>query len=78
MEKRESHDTLVDMCPRGHGVWLDRGELERIQIVREWLEKEGEAAKERGAMEEVIRFLEAVGEAWHRLPFSLHGKERKA
>jgi Zn-finger nucleic acid-binding protein len=33
----------IDVCPRGHGTWLDHGELERIQILVE--EAERKAAK---------------------------------
>jgi len=24
------HDVIVDRCGKGHGVWLDKGELERV------------------------------------------------
>ena len=65
MEKRESHDTIIDMCPQGHGVWLDKGELERIQIVRERLE--GRKSQRQGVMEQVVRFLGAMGDATKRL-----------
>ncbi|MCK5328741.1 MAG: zf-TFIIB domain-containing protein [Candidatus Latescibacteria bacterium] len=65
MDKRESHDTIVDMCPRGDGVWLDKGELERIQIIRERLEKMGPRRHE--AMEQVICFLGAMGDAFKKM-----------
>ncbi len=49
MDKRVAEGVLVDTCPRGHGVWLDRGELEalrdgeqaddRAQHVRRWLKE---------------------------------------
>ncbi|MFH1007726.1 MAG: zf-TFIIB domain-containing protein [Candidatus Latescibacterota bacterium] len=65
MEKRESYDTVVDMCPEGHGVWLDKGELERIQIIRERLEKNG--AKKHGVMEQVICFLGEMGDVVKRM-----------
>jgi Zn-finger nucleic acid-binding protein len=29
----------IDVCPRGHGTWLDHGELERIQILVEEAER---------------------------------------
>ena len=59
MEKRESYDTVVDMCPQRHGIWLDKGELERIQI--RW-EQQGKRRSERaGIMAQVVRFLVAVG-----------------
>ena len=65
MEKRESHDTIVDMCPQGHGVWLDKGELERIQIVRERLEKT--RPRREGVMDQVIHFLGAMGDAFTKI-----------
>jgi uncharacterized protein len=33
-------EVLIDRCPQGHGVWLDRGEIEHIQMAVE--EEEGE------------------------------------
>lgn len=65
MEKRESHDTIVDMCPEGDGVWLDQGELERIQVVRERLERV--RPKGEGVMEQVVRFLGAMGDVFKRV-----------
>jgi Zn-finger nucleic acid-binding protein len=29
----------IDICPKGHGTWLDYGELERIQILMEEAER---------------------------------------
>jgi len=65
MEKRESYDTIVDMCPQGHGVWLDKGELERIQIVRERLVKM--RPRREGVVEQVICFLGAMGDAFKKM-----------
>ena len=62
MEKRESHDTIVDMCPQGDGVWLDKGELERIQIVRERMEKT--RPRREGVVDQVILFLGAMGDSF--------------
>jgi len=33
---------VIDRCPQGHGVWLDNGELEKIQIYIEKSEELGE------------------------------------
>lgn len=30
MREMLKHDVLIDVCPRCRGVWLDRGELEKI------------------------------------------------
>ncbi|MBC7104459.1 MAG: zf-TFIIB domain-containing protein [Firmicutes bacterium] len=30
MREVRKHDVLIDLCPGCHGVWLDRGELEKI------------------------------------------------
>ncbi|OUM84652.1 MAG: cytoplasmic protein [Bacillus thermozeamaize] len=53
MREVEKHDVLIDICPSCKGVWLDRGELEKIlqsareirQPFNEWYEgyrKEGD------------------------------------
>jgi Zn-finger nucleic acid-binding protein len=34
MREREREDVVIDMCPAGHGIWLDRGELERLTAER--------------------------------------------
>ena len=44
------HEVLIDRCPRGHGIWFDRGELERVLEVRD-IEVGG------GGAQHVIRFL---------------------
>lgn len=34
MEKREyafTSQVMIDQCPKGHGMWLDRGELARLE-----------------------------------------------
>jgi Zn-finger nucleic acid-binding protein len=35
----------IDVCPRGHGTWLDYGELERIQILVEESERKQASGK---------------------------------
>lgn len=30
MRERERGDVIMDVCPEGHGIWLDGGELERL------------------------------------------------
>jgi len=30
MREVRKHGVLIDLCPNCHGVWLDRGELEKI------------------------------------------------
>jgi Zn-finger nucleic acid-binding protein len=35
-----AHEVIIDRCPGGHGIWLDRGELEHVQMAVE--EEEGE------------------------------------
>lgn len=38
MERREYarvSQVLIDACPDGHGVWLDRGELEALEVFYE-------------------------------------------
>ena len=30
-----AHEVLIDRCPQGHGVWLDEGEVEHIQMAVE-------------------------------------------
>jgi Zn-finger nucleic acid-binding protein len=38
-----STGVMIDTCPRCHGMWLDQGELEAIQIItEEWDKKEPE------------------------------------
>ncbi|NDC23341.1 MAG: hypothetical protein EB078_06810 [Proteobacteria bacterium] len=42
---------VIDTCPNGHGVWLDSGELEKVQIFKESQD----------------RALEESPEVWHQL-----------
>jgi Zn-finger nucleic acid-binding protein len=30
MDLRDKHGVEIDLCPRCRGIWLDRGELDRI------------------------------------------------
>jgi len=48
---------LVDRCPDGHGVWLDRGELEAIEhfYARERAESTGSV---------LVEFLQMLGLSW--------------
>ncbi len=49
-----SSGIIIDNCPAGHGTWLDRGEIERVQVFCErWDEQEGLAGKYAGALNEV-------------------------
>ncbi len=41
-----SSGIILDRCPQGHGLWLDGGELEKVQIVREQSEDEFEKSRE--------------------------------
>ena len=41
-----SSGIILDRCPEGHGLWLDGGELEKVQIVREQSEDDFEKSKE--------------------------------
>ncbi|HUU02499.1 MAG TPA: zf-TFIIB domain-containing protein [Myxococcota bacterium] len=33
-------EVLIDRCPQGHGVWLDKGEIEHVQMAVEEQESE--------------------------------------
>ncbi|MBL6988933.1 MAG: zf-TFIIB domain-containing protein [Bacteriovoracaceae bacterium] len=35
-----SSGIIIDSCPEGHGVWLDKDELKKVQLHREHWEKE--------------------------------------
>jgi hypothetical protein len=30
LEERQEHGVAIDACTKGHGIWLDAGELEQI------------------------------------------------
>lgn len=48
---------IVNACPNGHGVWLDAGELEKLQIYMErWHEV---ADRNDGKYQEILRQIEA-------------------
>ncbi len=35
-----SSNIIIDRCPDGHGVWLDPGELDKVQVYREqWMDE---------------------------------------
>jgi Zn-finger nucleic acid-binding protein len=65
MERRRyglGSQTVIDACPQGHGLWLDRGELEELErfyersqgeveiplMWRIWAAVKGRVAKKRG------------------------------
>jgi Zn-finger nucleic acid-binding protein len=41
-----SSGIILDRCPEGHGLWLDGGELEKVQITREQSDEEFEKSRE--------------------------------
>ena len=44
-----AQEVLIDRCPQGHGIWLDEGEVEHIQMAVEEEEDElRRVAKEKG------------------------------
>jgi len=44
-----AQEVLIDRCPQGHGIWLDQGEVEHIQMAVEEEEDElRQVAKEKG------------------------------
>ena len=34
MRERERGEVVMDVCPAGHGIWLDSGEIERLTAER--------------------------------------------
>lgn len=59
MKKQNAHGVLVDRCPSCKGIWLDKGELDRIvrqegdpndEIVRQ-------ARKEKRAEKDILMFV---------------------
>src|SRR5690606_13069367 len=42
-------DVVVDVCARGHGIWLDAGELGRVLAYAEHKARIGDAAAQREA-----------------------------
>lgn len=43
---------ILDSCPHGHGAWLDKGELERVQIHMEHWDRE--APKQKGDWQKLM------------------------
>jgi Zn-finger nucleic acid-binding protein len=43
---------ILDSCPQGHGAWLDKGELERVQIHMEHWDRE--APKQKGEWKKLM------------------------
>lgn len=48
---------LLDHCPHGHGIWLDKGELEAIEAFYA-----RERADARGSV--LVEFLNSIGVVW--------------
>lgn len=48
---------LVDRCPEGHGVWLDKGELEAIE---EFYSRQRAEAR----VPVLVEFLNLIGRTW--------------
>lgn len=66
LEPRFAHGVEIDVCPRCRGMWLDRGELDRMldSPVDELLDRP--AAPPRPAAPEVPNApTGAAGEPWH-------------
>jgi hypothetical protein len=58
MERREyamTSQVLIDTCPRGHGMWLDGGELDEIE--RFYDEEKAEADRAPGLVLGLLRLL---------------------
>ena len=54
-----SSGIILDRCPAGHGVWLDTGELDKIQIYMEnWLQQADDTSVDLAAVkaEQLARF----------------------
>ncbi|NJD20711.1 MAG: hypothetical protein FIA95_15680 [Gemmatimonadetes bacterium] len=51
LEEREREGVPIDVCPQCRGIWLDRGELERL-IARAMEEQEAIARRAGGRAEE--------------------------
>lgn len=48
-------DVVIDVCPRGHGIWLDAGELGRSLAYAEHKARIGDEAAQREAEETWLR-----------------------
>lgn len=48
-------DVVIDVCERGHGIWLDAGELGRVLAYAEHKARIGEEAAQREADEAWVR-----------------------
>ncbi len=47
---------IIDVCPNGDGMWLDEGELQKIEAYREgWEKRAAEMEKELSDMAEEVR-----------------------
>jgi Zn-finger nucleic acid-binding protein len=44
---------IIDVCPRGHGLWLDKGELEQLKLYK--LNSENHAAQLKPQLEAQLR-----------------------
>ena len=72
-EKMEKHDLtgiMVDRCPGHHGLWFDKGEIERAQIMAEQRQNVFTKAERREMAQRSKRgvfahFLSAIAEPLH-------------
>jgi uncharacterized protein len=68
MQDVTRNDVHIDVCPRCRGVWLDRGELEKLL----------------GSVREVAVEYERERESWgrhpeaHNRPYPAHRKKKKS
>ncbi|HYW05280.1 MAG TPA: zf-TFIIB domain-containing protein [Gammaproteobacteria bacterium] len=65
METREyarCSQVMIDVCPKCHGVWLDRGELESLEIF--FQRSRLEASPLRRAFLVGLRYLDRAGRDW--------------
>ncbi|MCB9743831.1 MAG: zf-TFIIB domain-containing protein [Alphaproteobacteria bacterium] len=64
---REEHEmgsqVLVDVCPEGHGMWLDGGELDVLQRYYAQAHREAEEHGLRGLWARFVREIKAAREA---------------
>jgi len=54
---------IIDRCSQGHGVWLDKGELDKVQVYAEESEELGEANRDKYAA--IAQQAKADFEQWH-------------
>ena len=62
-----SSGIIVDRCPNQHGIWLDRSELEKLQIYKEDQIKELEEKKE-----EWVDMVKSVADSHQKIEDQVH------